>query len=340
MLGIEWGTPQRVYGKKGTFHEHWQIRWQVEFAVPLIEANVWGNTVESAATTFACHTADKIEELPLLTELLGKTILAELSEAINHLLQAIQKRAAVSADVQHLMDALPPLAQVVRYGDVRQTKAEHILPVIDGLFERIIISLLGACASLDDDAAQSMISSIDKVQESINLLNREEQRQAWQKTLRTLIERESVHGLLRGGCCRLLLEQNVLDEDELQRLTGLALSTANPTTQAAAWIEGVLRGSGLLVLHQDGLWCALDRWMSELDSEAFDTLLPILRRAFSGFQTPERKKMGEKVKHLYTPRSKVAGNRHSDDSPLINLQRGKQVLPVLAQILGVTYHGN
>jgi len=343
LLGIEWGTPQLVHGKKGTFHEHWQIRWQVEFAVPLIEANVWGNTVESAATTFASHTADKIEELPPLTELLGKTILAELSGAIDHLLEAIQKRAAVSADVQHLMDALPPLAQVARYGDVRQTKAEHILPVIDGLFERIIIGLPGACASLDDDAARSMISSIDKVQESISLLNREEQRQAWQRTLRTLIERESIHGLLCGGSCRLLLEQNVLDEDELQTLTGLALSTANPAVQAAAWIEGVLRGSGLLVLHQDGLWRALDRWMSELDTEAFDTLLPILRRAFSGFQTPERRKMGEKVKHLYAPRSREAGHRYSthiDDSLPINQQRGERVLPVLAQIMGVTYNGN
>jgi hypothetical protein len=241
------------------------------------------------------------------------------------------------------MDALPPLARVARYGDVRQTKAEHILPVIDGLFERIVIGLPGACASLDDDAAQSMIGSIDKVQESINLLNREEQRQEWQRTLRTLIERESIHGLLRGGCCRLLLEQNALDEDELQKLTGLALSTANPAVQAAAWIEGVLRGSGLLVLHQDGLWRALDRWMSELDTEAFATLLPILRRAFSGFQTPERRKMGEKVKHLHVPLSKQVGNGYSaqnDDSLLINQQRGERVLLVLAQIMGIAYDGN
>ena len=343
LLDIEWGIPQRVYGKKGTFHEHWQIRWQVEFAVPLIEANIWGNTIEAATTAFACHTADKLDSLPQLTELLAKAILAELHGAIDHLLQVIQKRAAISADMQHLMDALPPLAQVARYGDVRQTKAEHIVPVIDGLFERIVIGLPGACASLDDEAAQSMISSIDKVQESINLLNREEQLQAWQATLRTLIERESIHGLLRGGCCRLLLEQNVLDEDELQKLTGLALSTANPAVQAAAWIEGVLRGSGLLVLHQDGLWLALDHWMSELDTEAFDTLLPILRRAFSGFQTPERKKMGEKVKHLYAPQSGGTGNKHSiqvDDSLLINQQRGERVLPVLAQVMGVVYDGN
>ncbi len=343
LLGIEWGIPQRVSGKKGTFHEHWQIRWQVEFAVPLIEANVWGNTIEGAATAFACHRANELDALPQLTELLDQTILAELSGAIDHLLRAIQKRAAVSADVQHLMEALFPLARVVRYGDVRQTKAEHILPIIDGLFERIVIGLPGACAFLDDEAARSMINNIDQVQESIKLINREELRQEWQRILRTLIERESIHGLLQGGCCRLLLEQRALDENELQRLTGLALSTANPATRAAAWIEGVLRGSGLLVLHQDGLWRALDRWMSELDGEAFDTLVPILRRAFSGFQSPERRKMGEKVKHLYTPQSGQIGNKNTtpfDDSLPIDQRRGERVLPVLAQIMGVIYHGN
>ncbi|HEX8033203.1 MAG TPA: DUF5682 family protein, partial [Ktedonobacterales bacterium] len=41
LLGIEWGKPHRVYGhKKGTFHENWQLKWEVEFAVILIEKNI------------------------------------------------------------------------------------------------------------------------------------------------------------------------------------------------------------------------------------------------------------------------------------------------------------
>ena len=171
--------------------------------------------------------------------------------------------------------------------------------MIDGLFERILIGLPGACAALDDEAAQQMVVSIDKVQESVSLLNRAGQLEEWQGILRQLMESEGIAGLIRGRCCRLLLEQNVLDEEELQRLTRLALATANPAPQAAAWIEGILRGSALTVLHQDGLWRALDRWL-ELQAETFEALLPILRRAFSNFQPPERRQMGEKVKHLHT----------------------------------------
>ena len=34
-------------GQPGTFHEYWRVKWQLEFVVGLIEANVWGNTVET-----------------------------------------------------------------------------------------------------------------------------------------------------------------------------------------------------------------------------------------------------------------------------------------------------
>ncbi|MCR4414752.1 MAG: DUF5682 family protein, partial [Thermoguttaceae bacterium] len=120
LLGIDWGQPQRAPGSAaGTFHEVWQIQWQVEFAVSLIEASVWGNTVESAAAAKVKSQADEAKELPALTDLLDGVILAGLGEAMEHVLARLQAHAAVAADVRHLMDALLPLARVARYGDVR-----------------------------------------------------------------------------------------------------------------------------------------------------------------------------------------------------------------------------
>jgi len=78
-----------------------------------------------------------------------------------------------------------------------------------------------------------------------------------------------------------------MDEEELQRPARLALSPVTPTPQAAAWVEGVLLGSGLQLLHQDGLWLAFDNWLSDLAENVFVTLLPLLRRAFTGFHAPE-----------------------------------------------------
>lgn len=343
LLNIEWGKPKRqTHRQMGTFHEVWQIQWQVEFVVKLIEANIWGNTTERAASGYVCHLADKAENLPQLTDLLDRAVLAELPDAIEHLLTCVQTQAAVAADVRHMMDALPPLVQIVRYGNVRETKSEHLLPVITGLFERVVIGLPGACASLDDDAARSMLESMEHTHSSIEMLDQAEQRREWQRVLRALVDRESVHGLVRGRCCRLLFDQHVIDADELQRLARLALSSVVPSMQAAAWIEGVLRGSGQLLLHQDGLWLALDQWLSELVPESFVELLPLLRRAFSSFTGPERRNMGEKVRHLRAmPLPGVAGTAgHGSSSFDIDSERAKSVLPVLAEILGVKFNGN
>lgn len=338
LLDIEWGKPQRGTSRQlGTFHEYWQVQWQVEFVVKLIEANIWGNTTEKASGGYARHLAEKAETLPELTELLNRVVLAELPEAIEHLLVCVQTKAAVAADVRQMMEALPPLALVAREGDVRETKSELLLPVIDGLFERIVIGLPGACSSLDDEAAQAMVKSLNRADYSLEKLNREEQYAKWLRVLSYLAGREGVHGLVRGRCCRILFDKQRLDADELQRAARLALSPATSAGQAAAWIEGVLQGSGQLLLNQDGLWKALDRWLSELGPESFVELLPLLRRAFSGFSGPERRSMGEKVRHLHSTPG-TGGFRAVEAE--IDHQRAGGVLPVLAQILGVNPNGN
>jgi hypothetical protein len=345
LLGIEWGKPQRVHGRTlGTFHENWQLQWQPEFAVALIEANVWGNTVTTAASAFARHQADVAPDLPRLTDLLDGVMLAELPDALERVLARVQAQAAVAADVRHLMDALPPLARVARYGDVRGTKAERVMPIVDALFERALIGLPGACTSLDDDAAREMLGSIGNVQDSIATLNRDDLRASWLPVLRLLVDRDAVHGLLRGRSCRLLFEQQAIDGAELRRLAGLALSPAHPAEAAMAWVEGILKGTGLTLLQQDGLWLALDAWLADLAPDTFVTLLPLLRRAFADFSSAERRAMGEKVKHVrataQTPGvpGRVPGVG-THDTP-INRERAAVVLPVLAHILGVSGDGD
>ena len=337
LLGVEWGEPRAVSGKSGTFHELWMLRWRPELSVTLIEANVWGNTVESASSSRVRHLGEDAD-LPRLTSLLDAAILARLPEySVGYLLGRVREGAA-SADAQRLMDALPPLARVARYGDVRGTEAASVLPVVDALFERALVALPGACSSLDDDVAREMAGSIGGVEDCVNLLDRAEMRERWRAVLRPLSENEGVHALVRGWCCRLLLEARVLGEDELQRLAGLSLSPAVPAPEAAAWVEGVLRGSGLILLHQTGLWQALDCWLTGLDPETFTTLLPLVRRAFSDFEPAEKRAMGEKVRKLGSG-GESAPDHGGNGTGDLDHQRAARTLPVLAQILGVDNYG-
>lgn len=205
---------------------------------------------------------------------------------------------------------------------------------MDNLYARIVVGLPQACASLDDDAANEMVESIERAHQAIETLQRDDLRLAWQGALRAVMERDGVHGLVRGRCCRLLLEKGAVDEDELRRLAGLTLSPAIPAPEAAAWVAGVLRGGAQMMMVQDGLWLALDGWLATLDGETFVALLPLLRRAFSDFEAPARRTMGEKVKNLHHATTAVATEAAGG---VVAEERARQVLPVLARILGVSY---
>lgn len=95
LLGIPWGSVEAAGGRASTFHEVWRIEWKPEFAVAIIEANVWGNTVELAATAKVIDGGANAPDLPAATTLLDHSILAGLDAAVDPLLSRIQSMAAV-----------------------------------------------------------------------------------------------------------------------------------------------------------------------------------------------------------------------------------------------------
>ncbi|WP_299490129.1 DUF5682 family protein [Acaryochloris sp. IP29b_bin.137] len=330
LLGIPWGRSTYSRGK-GTFKEAWTLEWQPEFEIALIEAGQWGNTIEAATTAYTYDLAENAAHLPELTELLDKVLLADLAEAITKLMTRLQAEAAVASDVVHLMSALPPLAQILRYRDVRQTDTKVVAHVVDGLVTRICIGLPGACASLDDEAAAMMDKQIMATHSAINLLQNQDHQQMWWMVLKQLVNRESLHGLLGGRCCRLLLDGGQFEPSRAAQQLGLALSLATEPTQAAAWIEGFLKGSGLLLLHDQDIWQVLDQWVCELAPDTFVTLLPLLRRTFSTFPAAERRQMGERV-----TQGTVGTGLQSWESEVLDCDRAEKVLPLVAQLLGMS----
>jgi hypothetical protein len=337
LLGVPWGALQRSGGGKGTFHELWRVQWQPELSVALIEAGAWGNTIADAAGAFARAAADKASDLPMLTRLIDQALLADLPDAIGYLMQRLQNEAALASDIAHLMDALPPLAGALRYGNVRQTDAAAIAEVVDGLVARICIGLPPACIALNDDAAEAMFGRLLAVHGAVALLQNAEHRAAWHASLRRLADQSNagtaVHGLLAGRACRILLDSGVFSAEEAARRVGLALSSAAAPADAAAWIEGLLKDSGSLLVHDDALWRIIDDWLARLNGDTFTQTLPLLRRTFATFAAPERRTLGERARAGV--RAQGPGARRQAAAREFDLARAEAVLPLVARLLGI-----
>ena len=292
LLNIPWGKPMKgSQFRLGTFKEIWKLQWKPDYALRIIDAAQWGNTVEEAATQFVEKKIESIKSLAELTELVEKALNAAIKNATSKLIKRLQELSALTEDVLVLMDALPPLVNIVKYGNVRGTDAEAVSTVVEQIIPRICIGLSSACINTDDDATELIFNKLQATNRSINLLNLTPHTEGWLRALRQVATMKNVHGVLSGACVRILFDKNIFDIHATITYMRYALSRGSDVKYAAAWLEGFLNGSGLLLIHHEALWRILDEWVEEIEMERLMELLPILRRTFSNFSPSERQKM-------------------------------------------------
>jgi hypothetical protein len=333
VLTIRWGKKISV-SNKGTFKEGWQLRWQPEMEIELIEKGFWGNTVQEACTKFLLDQAFQTQSITQLAVYIQQAIPAELFSVIEQLLERISELSTISSDILELMGAVTPLVDVSRYGNVRKTDLSAINLLVNGLLTRICIGLPNACYGLDDDASTRMFEYIRKTDEAVRLLDTADLEKLWYNTLEVILDKAGVNPIITGCTCRLLFDGKRIDETETARRFGLALSAGTEPKDAAGWIEGFLKGSGTILLYDVVLWNLLYKWVFELDQEKFLELLPILRRTFSKFDPSERKQLGEKAKKgIATTSAPSAGTAAVLEN--FNYERAEHALSTVKLLLGI-----
>ena len=99
--------------------------------------------------------------------------------------------------------------------------------------------------------------------------------------------------------------------DTMQRLeramflSPIVTRTIEELLQTAFWLEGFLRGSGLLLVHDETLWQLIDTWVESVNGEQFVEVLPLLRRTFSSFNENIRQQLSERIKRGEIPESQI-----------------------------------
>lgn len=303
LLGIDWGVEERT-STTGTFAEGWIIAWEPEMSVQLVQASVHGTTVEGAATS---RLIASVDSLAAATAAVEQALRADLGAALPELLRLVDARAADDVQVTHVMDAFPALARARRYGTVRNIDTDRLDAVTEVLLDRICAGLPAAVGGLSDEAAAEVVAAIDQVHAAVGLVTAEGATEQWLSTLAAMVTRADLNGLLAGRITRLLADAEVIDAEEASRRFGLALSHGATALQKAAWAEGFLAGSPLLLIHDRALLGVLDRWVSRLDDEEFIEVVPALRRTFGSYERTDREL-------IFASATGSGGQDHTDDA--------------------------
>lgn len=335
ILGIDWARPVSAGPTGGTFKEAWVLEWRPELAVTVIEASLYGTTVESAAAARVTHDAAGSASLQRLAELVESCLSAELPDALDATLEAMAARTATAPDQSALMQAIEPLARTRRYGDVRGVDTSRVHDVLATMTMRAAIGLAVACASLDDDAAAEMRRAIESVERGVSLVADPGLTEEWRDALARLSP-TALHGEVAGAVTRILLDAGRLDDDGAARRLSRALSPAVTPAAAAAWLDGFLSGDVALLLHDRALFGLIDAWVSGLDPTDFDDLLPLIRRTFARFEKAERRRIGELVSAGTAGRHRGGSQDSDQDLFGLDMDRAMPAVREVAELLGLT----
>jgi hypothetical protein len=296
LLGVNWGDLSR-HGRsnRGTFRETWQLQWQPEFAVTIIESSRFGPTLVRAASARVAEQCASLTQLEALAGLVDTVLLADLAEAVQTVSQALQALAAVTGDALQLIAAVPPLSKVFRYGSVRQTDSALLSQVLDGLITRGSIGLPLACQALDETAAQEVREPLLAAHEAIDLFDSAAHTEGWRLALQQIAVGDAPHALLRGLCCRLLLDAGHFEHEQAATQLSRHLSAGADPLDAAQWLDGFLNRNALVLLHDARVWQLVDQWLAGLSADHFLQVVPLVRRSFATFSGAERRDLGARA---------------------------------------------
>ena len=327
LLGVPWGTEADAGRSTGTFKEAWELVWEPELSVALIEAGVHGTTVLAASESKVAEAARDAPDLATLGRLVGECLTADLPAALGAVVDTLAERTARQHDTLALLGSVEPLARTRRYGDVRGADTARVAGVLATVVTRASVGLRAACASLDDEAAAVVREAVDAASRGVALVDDPALTEPWRAALAAVADDDRVHGVVAGRANRLLLDAGALDPAETARRLSRRLSAGAPAVAGAAWLDGFLQGDALLLLHDRELLRIVDAWVADVGEEVFEDLLPLLRRTFSRFDQGSRRQIGTRLRQPDQPLAERA--------TATDLERGLPAALRVAALLGL-----
>ena len=292
VLGVPWGRLAEAGRSRGTFRERWVLRWEPDYAVQLVENLVYGATISRAAAarlSRAGRGARPANAVRKHFRRVDRTI--ERSRfPPDH--ADISQRAAQNSDALELMASLPPLVQVIRYGEARQTDAAQLGELVVRILAQASVALPYAARALDDATAAAMRDVVLNANAAVALAQvTGHQFAVWRRALRVLLEDAQSAPLVAGAAARLLYEAEAITPAEASETLARMLSPGRAPASAASFFQGFFEGSSEQLIYDASLRTSVDAWMQGLSGEDFTAYLPLFRRSFAKLDRMQRKRL-------------------------------------------------
>lgn len=268
------------------------LRWEPEYAVQLVEKLIYGPTIEKAANGQLVENITNSSTLDGLASLVQSALTADLTEAAAKGLVIFEERAALSSDCLEMLSSIPPLADIIRYGEARKTDTGRLGSLLERLIVEAAIGLAYAARDLDNETTTRLAEALQTADVGIRLVKPPQDiLEAWYKGLEDVLEDSRATPRIAGCVAQILYEAEKLQASDAVLLLERRLSPGATVLDAAGFLEGFFSQSAEKLIYDEGLRKAVDGWLNQLEEDDFIAHLPLMRRVFSNLDSMERKRL-------------------------------------------------
>lgn len=283
--------------QKGTAKEKWRLRWTPECEIRLAERSLQADSIESGAAFVLAEQLREAEDVGAATAVLLNAASCDLHDALTVALRRVQALAVDDSAYASIGLGIANIAELIRYGSVRQLDPAPLRPILQQLFVRATLLTFGACVCADD-AVPTIRGALDRVHEVAFLGEEGIDANAWTAALTDVSESDNRNSFLSGYATALLLERGLMDDVVLDAEVQRRLSPGTDASVGIAWFEGLVQRNRASLFLRKALWATLAAYVDALDDETFRHTLLYLRRAFARFEKGEvRRVVGLLVEH-------------------------------------------
>ncbi|MGE0546971.1 MAG: DUF5682 family protein [Kofleriaceae bacterium] len=276
--------------------EHWTAQWTPSTDVALVERIIYGDTLAQVCERRLTESLATAHGAAQAADILLEAVVTSAPQVIPEALAATERLAATDEDVMSLARATRALSGLVSFGTSRAAivgSDQVIVTLAANTFARAVLRIENACTG-DDEATVPARDAI-RILHEIAISQTSFDTSLWLATVKPLIHSHHIHSACAGMLAGLLYLSQQLDDDTLTSLVSYRLSSTAEPESAAGFLEGFLAVNSLVLVKNRSIVVALDGFVQSIAADRFRDVLPVLRRAFSGFGATERRYLVENL---------------------------------------------
>jgi hypothetical protein len=330
LLGIYLGTVDySAQSNYSNFSESWELEWSEDDEITLIQAGIYGNSIDEAVSNLTLEKLEKEKSLVSISEIMVKLLLAGMTKEVASCLKLLNRLAIESLDNAQLIPLCRQLLLGSKYGNIRNFSPEDLLSLLEDLIARVFGIFPSQCIHTDENKARQSLDDLTLLKNISGMLNKDDVNTLWKQLLVQLDVNEFIHALIKGASLRLLLDSKLISPNESTQRIAIALSGNKDPMEKSIWLEGLLSFGVLGLLYEREIVLLLENFVGSLTEEEFRQILPALKRSFSPISKNEKQRLFEKISSDVEDSEELYPLHKTSDLKVLN----KEKIPSLVSII-------